>query len=96
MVSELFGSEVCGSVDVDEQPVKRNIADRSLEEDVDDGCGVEVTQTAQHQQQFAEARRLSRVVSLRVSTECHLSLVLKAGYSCRVGQLSWRLVVAIC
>jgi len=69
-------SEVGSLVDVDKQPVERDVADGSLEEDVDNGCGTDVAQTAQHQQQLAEARRLRRVLSLSVLAERHLSLVL--------------------
>jgi len=36
MASQLLGSEIGGFIDVDEQAVKRNIADGFLEEDVDD------------------------------------------------------------
>ena len=36
MMSELFGSQIGGFIDVDEQPVERNVSDGFLEEDVDD------------------------------------------------------------
>ena len=86
--SGLFGSQIGGFIDVDKQPVERNVSDGFLEEDVDDWGRAEVAQAAEHQQQFAEASRLSGIVSLCVSTERHLSLVLQARDSCGVRQLA--------
>lgn len=72
----MMTSQICSLVDVDEQTVKRNVSDGFLEEDVDDWRRADVAKTAQHQQQFAEASRLSGVVSLSVLTQRHLRLVL--------------------
>jgi len=69
-------SQVDSLVDVDEKSLKWNVADGFLEEDVDDRRRADVPQTAEHEQQFAEASRLSGIVSLGVLAERHLSLVL--------------------
>ena len=51
-------SQIWRPVDIDEQSAERDVADGVLEEDSDHGCGTDVSQAGQHQQQLAEASRL--------------------------------------